>query len=50
MVRMLHLPSHNGLNTTRGYDREVPTGEVVLFGLLLLLPLALLLILSLFAG
>jgi hypothetical protein len=41
---MIHSPSHQGINTTRGYDREVPTKEVALFMALLVLPIALLLI------
>ena len=50
MRRMFQIPSHQGLNTTRGSEREVPNGEVALFGVLLLLPVVLLLILSLVAG
>jgi hypothetical protein len=50
MPRMFHFPSNEGLNRTRGYEREVPTGEAALFGVLLVLPVVLLLILSLVAG
>jgi hypothetical protein len=50
MQGMLNSPSHQGLNVTKAYERELPTGEVVLFGALLVLPVALLLVLSLFAG
>jgi hypothetical protein len=47
---MLQSPSHQGLNATKGYERDLPAGEVILFGALLLLPVALLLVLSLIAG
>jgi len=50
MLRMVHLPSHQSLDATRGYEREIPTKEVALFGALLLLPIALLLVLTLLAG
>ena len=50
MLRMVHSPSHQGLDVTRGYEREIPTKEVALFGALLLLPIALLLVLTLVAG
>ena len=50
MPRMFHFPSNEGLNRTRGYERDVPTGETALFGVLLVLPVVLLLILSLVAG
>lgn len=50
MLRMLHSPSHQSLDSTRGYEREIPTREVALFGALLLLPIALLLVLSLATG
>jgi hypothetical protein len=44
MLGMVHAPSHQSLEATRGYEREIPTKEVALFGALLLLPFALLLI------
>jgi hypothetical protein len=47
---MIHSPSHRSLEATRGYEREIPTKEVALFGALLLLPIALLLLLTLVAG
>jgi hypothetical protein len=50
MLRMIRSPSHQGLDATRGYEREMPTKEVALFGALLLLPIALLLVLTLVAG
>ena len=50
MPGMFDSPSHQGLNTTRGYEREVPNSEVALFGVLLVLPVVLLLVLSLVAG
>jgi hypothetical protein len=45
-----HTPTRHGLNTTRGYDREVPSREVALFLALLVLPFAFLLAPSLFAS
>jgi hypothetical protein len=48
--RMIQSPSHQSLDVTRGYEREIPTKEVALFGALLLLPIALLLVLTLVAG
>jgi hypothetical protein len=50
MLGMLHSPSHQSLNSTRGYEREVSSREVALFGALLVLPVALLVILSLVSG
>jgi hypothetical protein len=47
---MAHSPSHQSLDATRGYEREIPTKEVALFGALLLLPIVLLLVLTLVAG
>jgi hypothetical protein len=44
---MLQSPSHQGM--TGGYEREVPTREVVLFVALLALPFALLVVPVLFA-
>jgi hypothetical protein len=40
MIQSYH--SSHGLNTTRGYDREVSSGEAALFLALLVLPFALL--------
>jgi hypothetical protein len=40
MIQSYH--SHHGLNTTRGYDRKISSGEVALFLALLVLPFALL--------
>ena len=40
MIQSYH--STHGLNTTRGYDREISRGEVALFLALLVLPFALL--------
>jgi len=42
--------THHRLDRARGYERELPTGEVALFGALLLLPIVLLLVLALLAG
>ena len=46
---MLDSRSQRGV-TARGYEREMSTKEVALFGTLLLLPIALLLLLTLIAG
>jgi hypothetical protein len=37
-----HHPTHRGINTIRGYDREISSGEVALFLALLVLPFVLL--------
>jgi hypothetical protein len=50
MLRMIQSSSHQSLDATRGYEREMPTKEVALFGALLLLPIALFLVLALLAG
>jgi hypothetical protein len=47
---MIQSSSHQSFDTARGYEREIPTKEVALFGALLLLPIALLLLLTLVAG
>jgi hypothetical protein len=41
---MLNSPSHQSLNTIRGYEREVPAKEWALFVALLVLPFALLVV------
>jgi hypothetical protein len=41
MIQSYHS-RHHGLNTTRGYNREISGGEVALFLALLVLPFALL--------
>jgi hypothetical protein len=48
MRRMAHSSSHD-FDTAKGYEREISSREVALFGALLLLPVALLLILSVVA-
>jgi len=48
--RMIQSSSHRSLDTTRAYEREIPTKEAALFGALLLLPIALLLLLTLLGG
>ena len=50
MSRMVHSSFQQSLDATRGYERDMPTREVALFGALLLLPIALLLVLTLVAG
>ena len=48
MRRMAHSSSHD-FDTAKGYEREISSREVALFGALLLLPVVLLLILSVVA-
>jgi hypothetical protein len=50
MLGMIHSPGHRQLDTARGYEREVPAGEAILFGTLLGLPVALLLLVALLGG
>ena len=50
MPRMIQSSSHRSFDSARSYEREMPTREVALFGALLLLPIALLLVLTLLGG
>lgn len=50
MLGMIRSSSRQSFDAARGYEREIPTKEVALFGALLLLPIALLLVLTLLGG